>query len=400
MSDQGLASLSGGRGALSAKVSALYAAVYLHYGVFGVFMPVWLAHQGVGAEQVGVLVSIPMLLRVVFVAPVLGLADRLRKIRELLFACLAATAGLMATLDLAHGFAAIAALFVVMSVSWDPIPILADAYAVCAVRARGLDFGRLRVWGSIAFVVANLVGGKAIDLSGVRIVPALTAGLLLVPLAVIPFLPADRVLGEAAPSAKGEWRSLLGDGPLVLVMLATALVVSSQALFAVFSAIHWTARGYSATFVGVLSAIGIVSEIAVLWLAQMGLRGRSPLWLILASGLLTILRWLLMALDPGPALLVVVQLLQGPGMGVVAGLMLFIAEAAPQRLIATAQGVNAVVVGLFAAVLAGASGFLWRVLGSHAYLVMALVAAAGLAMIASRLGPRRAPAGPAEGLRP
>lgn len=385
MRDQAPAAPAPGRAGLTARVSALYAAVYLHYGVFGVFMPVWLAHQGVGAEKVGLLVSIPMLLRVVFVAPVLGLADRLRRIRELLFACLAATSALMAALNLAHGFVAIAALFVVMSVSWDPIPILADAYAVCAVRARGLDFGRLRVWGSIAFVAANLIGGKAIDLAGVRIVPALTAALLLVPLAVIPLLPADRTLGEAAPSAKGEWRGLLSNGPLVLVMLATALIVSSQALFAVFAAIHWTAKGYSATFVGFLSAIGISAEIMVLWLAQMGLKGRSPLWLILVCGALTLLRWLLLALDPGPALLVVAQLLQGPGMGVIAGLMLFMAEVAPPRLVATAQGVNAVVVGLFAAVVAAASGFLWRVLGAHAYLVMALVAAIGCLAIASQL---------------
>ena len=100
---------------------------------------------------------------------------------------------------------------------------------------------------------------------------------------------------------------------------------------------------------------------------------------------LTVVRWLLMVLDPGPALLVPIQLLQGCGMGVVAGLMLFIAQRAPAHLMATAQGLYAVILGVVAALVVAGSGFLWQALGPRAYLAMALITVAGMVMVASQL---------------
>ncbi len=370
---------------LGRSVSLLYATVYLHYGVFGLFIPVWLAHAGLESKAIGLLLATPMLLRILFVAPVTALADHLRRIRELLFACIAGTAGFVAMLGLVHGLVGMAIFFVALSVVWDPLPILADAYAVAAVRARKLDFGRMRVWGSLGFVVANLAGGKVLDLMGIGAMPMLTAGLLIVPLIVIPFLPPDRKFGNPEPSAKGEWRMLLRDRDLVVVMFATTLIVASQGLFGAFSAIHWSAEHYSSTFIGFLSAVGIGSEVVVLWGAQKALGKRSPLLLILVAGSMTLARWLMMSLDPKPGLTIALQLLNGGNMGVVAGLMLFIAQRAPVRLMATAQGINAVVLGVTAAAVAAVSGFVWQAYGSAGYLLMAVVAVVGLTIIAFEL---------------
>ena len=69
------------------QVAALYASFYPHYGLFSVYLGAWLTHKGLTPSQVGLLVATPLLLRVLFVAPVTELADRLRRIRELLFAC-------------------------------------------------------------------------------------------------------------------------------------------------------------------------------------------------------------------------------------------------------------------------------------------------------------------------
>jgi PPP family 3-phenylpropionic acid transporter len=363
----------------------LYGAVYLHFGVFAIFMPVWLKHQGLPDPRIGLLMSLPLLLRILFVAPMSALADHLRRIREVLFVCLALMAALVGSLTLVHGFVPIAIAFVVLSMVWDPIPVLTDSYAVAAVRVLGLDFGRMRLWGSLAHILANVVGGKLIDMAGIRLVPWMTAALLLVPLAVIPFLPADRRFGDPAPAAKNEWLTLVKDGPLMIVVIATCLILGSQGLFSGFAAIHWTAQGFPSLLIAALNGVGIGAEILILWLCQRLLGRRSPLILILVMAGLTVVRWLLMTLDPGPAFLVPIQLLQGCGMGVVAGLMLFIAERAPAHLMATAQGLYAVIVGVIAALVVAASGFLWQALGPRAYLVMALITVVGMAMVAMQL---------------
>jgi PPP family 3-phenylpropionic acid transporter len=374
-----------GFGRLGLKTSMLYGAVYLHFGVFAIFMPVWLKHQGLPASQIGLLVSLPLLLRILFVAPVSALADHLRRIREVLFVCLVLMAVLVGSLTLARGFVAIAIFFVVLSMVWDPIPVLTDSYAVAAVRVRGLDFGRMRVWGSLAHISANVVGGEIIDHLGIHMVPWMTAALLLVPLAVIPFLPADRRFGDPVPAAKGEWTRLVKDRPLMVVLFATSLILGSQGLFGAFAAIEWTAKGFPSVYIAALNGVGIGAEILILWVCQRMLGKRSPLVLILVMAGLTVVRWLLMTLDPGPVALIPIQVLQGCGMGEVAGLMLFIAERAPAHLMATAQGLYAVIVGVIAALVVAASGFLWQALGPRAYLAMALITVVGMVMIAMQL---------------
>ena len=375
-----------GFGRLSLKTSTLYAAVYLHFGVFSVFMPVWLLkHAGLPASQIGLLMSLPLLLRILFVAPVSALADHLRQIREVLFVCLVLMAALVGSLSLVRGFVPIAIFFVVLSMVWDPIPILTDSYAVAAVRVRGLNFGRMRLWGSLAHISANFIGGAIIDYAGIRTVPWMTAALLLVPLAIIPFLPADRHFGDPVPAAKGEWTRLVKDRPLMIVLFATCLILGSQGLFGGFAAIQWTAKGFSSRFIAELNGVGIAAEIVILWACQRMLGRRSPLVLILVMAGLTVVRWLLMTLDPGPALLIAIQLLQGAGMGVVAGLMLFIAERAPAHLMATAQGLYAVIVGVIAALVVAGSGFLWQAFGPRAYLAMALITAVGMGLVAMQL---------------
>ena len=153
---------------LSRRISLLYAAIYLHYGVYGVFMPLWFQHKGMSASQIGTLLALPTLLRILFVAPVTALADRLRRVREVLFVCIAVTAALVLVLSGVNSYVALLVFFTLFAVAWDPLPILADGYASAAVRVRNLDFGRMRMWGTIALVSASMAGGRLLDRLGVE----------------------------------------------------------------------------------------------------------------------------------------------------------------------------------------------------------------------------------------
>ena len=49
-------------------VSGLYLALYLHYGFFA-FIPLWLKTMGASPEEIGILLAIPLVLRILTVAP-------------------------------------------------------------------------------------------------------------------------------------------------------------------------------------------------------------------------------------------------------------------------------------------------------------------------------------------
>lgn len=50
----------------------------------------------------------------------------------------------------------------VFAIVWDQIPVLVDSYASMVLRAKGLDFGRLRAWGSIGVVISTAAAGWTI----------------------------------------------------------------------------------------------------------------------------------------------------------------------------------------------------------------------------------------------
>jgi PPP family 3-phenylpropionic acid transporter len=64
-------------------VSSLYAAVYLHYGIIQPFLPVWYQNRGFTGEEIAIFLAIPMFVKVFALAPVMTLADRLRRVRDL-----------------------------------------------------------------------------------------------------------------------------------------------------------------------------------------------------------------------------------------------------------------------------------------------------------------------------
>ncbi len=365
-------------GGLSSRISVMYAAIYLHYGAFGLFIPMWFSHRGLNPEEIGTLMSLPMFLRILFVAPVSNLADRLQRIREVLLACVVGAMLLMCFMSFAHVYWQMLLFFTLFSLVWDPLPILADSYAVLAVRTRGLDFGRMRLWGSLAFVVANVASGSLIGAYSPEVIPWFTAGLLAIPIVPILLLPPDRELGNGEKGERVSWRSAFADRAVVLAMISTALITSSHVLLNTFGTIQWTAMGMDGTTIGILVGVSIAAEIIVLFGAQKLLGKRSPLLLIALGGVTAVIRWALTAMHPGLYGIAALQLLNGiTGMGVMAGLMLFIAQRIDGRMISTVQGINAVVLGLTAALATFGSGYAWKALGYNAYLLAALVAAAG-----------------------
>jgi MFS transporter, PPP family, 3-phenylpropionic acid transporter len=303
-----------------------------------------------------------------------------------LLVCVVVAMLLMTGLNYAVTYWQLLIFFTVFALVWDPLPILADSYAVLAVRSQGLDFGRMRLWGSLAFVAANLASGKLIELHSVEVVPWLTAALLAVPIIPILMLPPDRLLGAPEKAARLEWRGIVRDRTLMGVMFAAALIASSHVVLSTFGAIQWSKEGISGSMIGALVGVAILGEVAVMFAAQRLLGSRSPLWLIAIGGGVAVLRWMLAATSPPLPVLFVLMFLNGlTGMGAITGLMLYIGQRVEGRLISTAQGINAVLLGVLAAIATAASGFAWRALETNAYFAMAAIAALGCVIVVRAL---------------
>jgi PPP family 3-phenylpropionic acid transporter len=378
-------------------MSALYGACFAGIGVFMPFFPVWLETRGLDASAIGVILALPILTRVMVTAPLMSLADRGVDPRRLLIAGSLCLALAYAALLFADGPYAIAALVVAAAVAQAPLVPLCDLVATEAVRADPrLDYGRMRVWGSITFLTASVAGGYVIAATTADAAVALLAGLALATLGVIPLavprVPAAKAAGPGSPTlARAAGR--LPDSLWLLIGAAGCVQASHAGVYA-FGSLHWRGQGFAEPVIGYLWAIGVVAEIALFAAAGriVGRQSSGLAFIILGAGS-AVLRFSLMAYEPGLAATFALQILHGFSFGAThLGAMAALSRLAPRAARGQAQGLLSTAIALGMAAGTVLSGLIFRAAGAWVFAAMVPIAAVGLVL--SLVGARRLAAQP------
>ena len=373
------------------RLAALHGASFAVIGVSMPFLPVWMESRALGPAAIGVLLAIPTVVRVLATAPLMRLADRPGGAFGLLVAGHGVTAvgyGLM----LGAGDAvAIGALVALVALAQATIVPTGDLLTTEAVRANpGLNYGRLRVWGSLAFLATSLGGGVGLAVLPPDGILWSLVGLALVALAVAAWAarPLARGGGEAVPPAARLRLDL--PRPLVLAILACALIQASHAAVYAFGSIHWRALGFSGPVIGGFWAIGVVAEIGLfVGLGGAVGGGARGLGLVALGGAAAVLRFGALALDPGLAATVLLQAMHALTFAAThLGAMAALTALSPPGRRGAAQGAYAAAVALAVALATVASGLIYRAAGPAAFAAMVPLALAGtaLAFAAMRAG--------------
>jgi len=362
------------------RMALFYASTFVALGVHLPFLPVWLAAKGLDPQAIGVALAMPMILRLFAIPLATRIADRRDALRAVVMgAALAALVG-FGTLGVIAGTLAIAVLYALAATAFMLLFVLSDVYALRGLAPHRRAYGPVRLWGSAAFVVANLAAGYLLDLIAARDLIWLIVGAVALCLAAACALPPLGPRPSGAPGETPPARTLLHDPAFIAVAAAASLIQSSHALYYSFSTIDWQAAGYGGGAIGVLWALGVLAEIVLFALSARLPAAFSPSVLMLIGGAGALVRWMAMTLDPPGALLPLLQILHALSFGAThLGTLAFIGRAAPAGLAATAQGYLAVANGVAMAAATGLSGLLYGRFGATAYGAMALIAAAGLA---------------------
>ena len=284
----------------------------------------------------------------------------------------------------AAGFWPILALNLVAGVAQSALMPLGDSITLAAVRGEGLDYGRVRVWGSVSFILAAVASGWLLGYAP----PATLAGnevLLLVLLAsAVLFLACLAIPPGAVPrGGRSRWAALAGfagDRRFWVFVVSAAALQASHQLYYGFGTLYWRELGFSDGVIGALWAEGVVAEIVLFWLSAPLVARFGPLGLMAIGGIAGILRWSLIGIVPGLGAAAALQLLHAGTFGAShLGAMHFMARSVPPHAAASAQALYAALsAGLGSGLVMLMSGWLYSTYGGHAYPFMALLSAAGL----------------------
>jgi PPP family 3-phenylpropionic acid transporter len=253
------------------------------------------------------------------------------------------------------------------------------------VRRDGLDYGRVRVWGSVSFIVAAMASGvilsrsAAFDPGGNAIlvlVLAASATLFLACLAV----PAPPREG-AGPPRLSALAAMAGNRRFWGFVVAAAAIQSSHQVYYGFGTLYWRSLGFSDVTIGCLWAEGVVAEIVLFWQGSRLLARLGPLGLMALGAAAGILRWGLAGLLPGLLPAAALQLLHALTFGAThLGAMNFLSRTVPPGASASAQALySGTSAGIGSGIVMLGAGALYASYGGRAYLFMALLSALGLA---------------------
>lgn len=272
---------------------------FAFFGVLGVLSPYWgpyLRGRGFDAAEIGLLVALLHATKII--APNLWgwVADRTgARMMVIRVACLVALVGFTGVLY-PGGLVWMAAVMVVFSFFWNAALPQFEANTLRHLEGSTHFYPRVRLWGTVGFMISVVLVGEGIDRFGVEIVPVVLLG-LFVALSVVSFtVPQAR-----ASSGDQEGGSLMAAlwRPQVLGLLfGCFLLQASHGPFYALYSVYLQDFGYSGTAIGGLWAMALLAEIAVFllmprWLPRFGHRN-----LLLLAMSLGVARWLLVGSFP------------------------------------------------------------------------------------------------------
>lgn len=154
-------------------------------------------------------------------------------------------------------------------------------------------YSRVRLWGSVGFILTSAALGPILDSVGVRALPwfiaALYLALWMVSLSA-PSAPRNGVHQDTGPILR-----VLRQPHVWSLLLVCFLMQASHGPYYTFFSIYLQDHGYSGFSIGGLWALGVIAEIGVFLGMHRLLPRFGPRPLLLASLGLTALRWLIIA---------------------------------------------------------------------------------------------------------
>ena len=377
------------------RLSSFYAAYFVVVGILLPFWPVWLSSKGLGAAEIGGVLAAGTFIKVIVNPAVAHIADR-RGERKRLMVLLAFGALLCFSLfSLSSGFWMILLVTVLFFGFWSAIMPLAESLTMLSAQNEGVDYGRVRLWGSLSFIAAAIAAGSILTGRPEHILFLLSLGAVAVAVVVCLLLPATTVSKEG--SARFPILEVLRNRAFIVLLAACMLIQSSHAVYYGFATLHWRAAGFSDTVIGLLWAEGVVAEIILFMFGAALVNRFGPVWLVLFGCLAGVVRWSMLALSTDLGVLATFQVLHAFSYGAAhLGAIHFMARTIPPALSATAQSVyGAAVMGIGMGLTILAAGRLYGEYAGGAFWVMAAMGGAGVILTLYLLALHKRTAGPA-----
>jgi PPP family 3-phenylpropionic acid transporter len=286
------------------RLSGFYAFYFAMVGTMVPFLGLWLQSLDFSPEQIGIVASTLMLTRLV--APnVWGwLADRSgRRLWVIRLGSLMA-AICFGFLFWRQDFWWVAVVFVAFSFFWNAVLAQFEVITLNYLGGRPHFYSRIRLWGSVGFILVVVLLGVLFDLYSVAALPWVGMAFLIA--IWLSALALDEPQSSQHEQHQGEgFLSVALQKPVLCFLMASLLLQLSHGSYYTFYSVFLESLNYSRTSIGVLWALGVVAEVLVFWYMHHVMKHIGPRAIFQFSLAMAVLRWFLIGCFPEHLLLMV-----------------------------------------------------------------------------------------------
>jgi len=353
---------------------------FLYFGVLGIFLPyfnLYCYHLDFSGIQIGTLSAIRSVAMVLFSLFWSILADRLQIRRRLYIVCSFISTAIWCFFLYTADFTAMLIITAVYALFYAPLISFLEAFTMDILGKEKKSYGRIRVWGSISFILVVIAIGRIIDLYSIEIILVLILAGSLLQSAISVRLPDIKI--EKKKYFAFRAKIFLKRRILVFLFCAFLMLVSHGAYYGFFS-IHLENLGYGNTFIGATWAMATVAEILVMIKSDAIFRRFSLENVLVFSFMVAVLRWFALFFAISPVAIFFLQVFHAVTYGTFhIASILYIDSLTPDEAKTLGQAVNNGVTygaGLMVGFLI--NGYLYEIIGSAPlFIISGFIALAG-----------------------
>lgn len=214
-----------------------------------------------------------------------------------------------------QGFWALTISFALMMMFWTAILPQIEGLTLNCVSGNASRYGRLRLWGSIGYILLTILTGKMIDIFSSD-APLTVGAIVLFGLFLVTLFLVEPKVEQSADHHHGSiWLKI--NTPIFYAFLLSAILLQlSFGPYYGFFALYVLELGYSGQATGWLIGLGVLAEVIIFLQAGKLIKKFGVKWILIISLLLTALRWFLIGFAANqPVILILSQVLHAFSFG-------------------------------------------------------------------------------------
>ena len=271
------------------RLSRFYFSYYFFVGAFVPYWGLYLQSEHFSAADIGILMSLFQISRIFapnfwgWLADHTGKRAQWIKLTSFLGLC-----GFMAVFW-AHGFFWLFFVMAALSLFTSSTLPLAESLTLAHLATTNGHYSRIRMWGSLGFIVASVVLGFVIDASDIK---SILWFLLLVQMTlfVLSYTLPDPKLVAHENDHFSIWQ-VIKHPNVIALLIGCSLMVTAHGVLYNFYSIYLSQHGYSKGTIGLLWAVGVVCEIGIFMLMPKIMNRYSLKTILITSLALAVLRF-------------------------------------------------------------------------------------------------------------